>query len=440
MNTIELFCGAGGTSLGFRQAGFDVRLGLDIDATVVKTYEKNFPKAVALNSPVESVTGKDLLARAQVRKLDVLLGGPSCQGYSTMGRRIEDDPRNSLFIHYVRLVSEIKPKWIVFENVRGMLLYSKGRFLNELVKRLADEGYSCCYGTLNTADYGVPQRRERFFLIGTSLNLVPTMPESTHQDPRCASCSKPDGSKRIRVRAGGMEATWFEQLPCPRCGGSGFEPSSMLRLKPWVSVWDAIGDLKCIGDGGGTWDYQPYQSPPQSAYQKLMRETAKSYNLHIAKPVSPLAREIICRVQEGKGLRSVPTEDLPERFLKMRKISNGDFRRDCTTLYHRLSRKLPSYTVTCSFTNVASGAFVHPLSDRAITPREAARLQSFPDSFEFYPSKLKMQIGNAVPPLMGYVLGQHILEMERLHQRRRGSPKNPTQTARPQQEALPILH
>lgn len=439
MNTIELFCGSGGTSFGFIRAGFDVRLGLDVDETVLKTFSNNFPNAVALQNPVEKVTGRELLAIAKLKRVDVLLGGPSCQGYSTIGKRIEDDPRNSLFTHYVRLVSELQPRWIVFENVRGMLLYSKGRFIKELMTRLSEQGYSCCYGILNAADFGVPQRRERFFLIGTTLDFVPTLPEATHQDPRCAVCAKPDASKRVRVKAGGAVASWFEQLPCTRCRGTGFEPAKMLRMKPWVSVWDAIGDLSFIGDGGGTADFQAYDQAAFSAYQTMMRDNSKGYDLHIAHPVSSLAKELISRVSEGNGIRSISPKDLPERFRIMRKISTGHLRRDCTTLYHRLSRKLPSYTITCSFTNVASGAFVHPLSDRAITPREAARLQSFPDAFRFYHNKARMQIGNAIPPLMAQVLANHIIAMEQLHAQRSPTHKKAVSHERtPIQSDLPI--
>lgn len=424
MKTIELFCGAGGTSCGFQQASFDIRLGLDIDSTVLKTFALNFPAAEVCHKPIEHVTGRELLKQCGCTQIDVLLGGPSCQGYSTIGKRIEDDPRNGLFTHYVRIVSELQPRWILFENVKGMLLYSNGRFIKDLTKKLSDLGYSSCYGVLNAADYGVPQRRERFFLIGTKLNFVPTLPEPTHDDPRCLTCSRPDKSKRVRVKAGCEKASWFEPLACPRCAGTGFEKADKMQLKPWVSVWDAIGDLPIIEDEGGVWEFQKYRQPASSSYQAQMRKGSTGFDLHYAKAVSPLAKEILMQVPEGKGIRSVPPEDLPKRFQIMRKVSNGELRRDCTTLYHRLSRKLPSYTITCSFTNVASGAFVHPLSDRAITPREAARLQSFPDRFAIFPSKVKMQIGNAVPPLLAETLARHILSMEQYYRHKRVSRRD----------------
>ena len=419
MNAIELFCGLGGTSLGFRQAGFNIKAGLDFSPHAMKTFSQNFPEAASVCKPIQDVTGKELLDAAGLSKVDVLIGGPSCQGYSTMGKRFEDDPRNFLFSHYIRLVRELQPTWLLFENVRGMQLYSKGRFIKALTEELSELGYSCCFGVHNCADFGVPQRRERFFLIGTRHGFTPSFPEATHQDPRCPTCARPDGSKRVRLVPRCHEnAELFPAMPCFRCSGSRFEPPHMLKLKPWTSVWEAIGDLAFVGDAGGDAGFQNYDQSAFSAYQKLMRAKSRGYDLHLAKPVSALAYEVISQVQEGHGLRSIPEEDLPARFKTMRKISNGKLRRDCTTLYYRLSRHLPSYTITCSFSNVASGAFVHPLSNRAITPREAARLQSFPDSFQLHNSQLKSQIGNAVPPLMAEVLARHVKYMEDYHAKR----------------------
>ncbi len=424
MNAIELFCGAGGTSLGFRQAGFQIKAGLDFSPSAMETFKANFPEAAAICKPIQEVSGSELLKSAGIHEVDVLLGGPSCQGYSTMGKRIEDDPRNFLFAHYIRLVRELRPSWLLFENVRGMLLFGKGRFIKALADELSELGYSCCFGVLNCADFGVPQRRERFFLIGTRFEFSPSFPDATHQDPRCAICARPDGSKRVRiVRKSDANPSLFPAMPCSRCDGSGFEPTRTLKLKPWVTVWEAIGDLVHLGDSGGTPHIRHYGQPSFSEYQELMRANSKGYDLHVAKPVSRLAHEIISKVQEGAGLRSIPEHELPERFQIMRKISNGKLRRDCTTLYFRLARNLPSYTITCSFSNVASGAFVHPLFDRAITPREAARLQGFPDSFRFHNVQLKSQIGNAVPPVIAKILAEHVLRMDAFKNRRKLQPR-----------------
>jgi DNA (cytosine-5)-methyltransferase 1 len=421
LSVVELFCGAGGTSFGFSSAGFDVRLGLDIDPRAVATFKKNHPLAMTLCDSVENVSGRQLLEAARIGDVDILIGGPSCQGYSTIGPRIEDDPRNFLFTHYLRLVSELRPRWILFENVKGMKFHGGGKFFKQLCKKLTQVGYRTAHAVLNAADYGVPQRRERLFVIGTLDNCDPTLPPPYHQDPRCILCSRPDKSNRLPGRPFPRNGL-FQGLPCPRCDGSGLEPAECRSGPAWISVQEAIGDLPVLGEDGGAESFVPYSISPSSAYQRLMRIGATGYTHHKARPVSKYARLLIGMIGEGKGIRSVPTEKLPDSFKIMRKISTGTLRQDCTTLYHRLCRELPSYTITCSFTNVASGAFAHPLADRAITIREAARLQSFPDRFEFVPPGLKDQIGNAVPPLLAEAIAKHILlQMDR----KRSKPEQP---------------
>lgn len=405
---IELFCGAGGTSVGFEQAGFDVRLGLDFDPAATETFQQNHPNAISITKDVEKATGRELLKAANLDEVDVLLGGPSCQGYSTHGKRIQDDPRNFLFTEYTRLVAEIRPKWLVFENVRGMLFYGKGRFLQELKDELEKLGYKITYSILNAADYGVPQRRERLIIIGSREGKVPTLPTPTHHDPRCTQCSRPDRSNKIRGPGAGL-LPGFEI--CVHCGGKGQEPKGKLHTRPWVSLWEAIGDLPTIGDAGGTESFVRYSTKPFSEYQRRMREDAKGYDMHVAKKVSDLAYDIISKIPEGKGLRHIPPSEMPTRFKQMRTVKNGSLRKDCTTLYYRLERGLPSYTITCYFKNVSSGAFTHPLANRAITVREAARLQSFPDRFRFSSNSVPRQIGNAVPPLLAEVLGLHLLAL-----------------------------
>jgi DNA (cytosine-5)-methyltransferase 1 len=360
-----------------------------------------------------SVTDRDKVNADRIRKLirrksiDVLIGGPSCQGYSTIGKRIEDDPRNQLYSEYIRLVDELRPKWLLFENVKGMLLYGKGRFVADLRSSLEVLGYRTEWRVLNAADYGVPQRRERLFVIGCRTGIEPSLPSPTHVDPRCDACRK--GGRR---GGSAQEPKLFEGDECISCG----RPRAPLRqLRPWVSVGEAIGDLPPLGPAGGDLNFVRYTTRAKSGYQREMRRSARGYDLHVASPISDFAMAIVQHVAEGQGLRSVPINKLPQRFQRMRRLADGSFRRDCTTLYHRLSRQLPSYTITCNFSNVSSGAFVHPSENRAITPREAARLQSFPDRFLFCPTQVKRQIGNAVPPLLAKSLALHIRELDRSH-------------------------
>jgi DNA (cytosine-5)-methyltransferase 1 len=141
-----------------------------------------------------------------------------------------------------------------------------------------------------------------------------------------------------------------------------------------------------------------------------MREGSAQVWNHVSRPLSPLAASVVKHMKPGQGLRSLPPELLPARFQSMRRIASGELRRDCTTLYHRLSMDEPAYTVTCNFRNVSSGAFTHPVEDRAITPREAARIQSFPDTFKFFGASVPRQIGNAVPPRLAEAVGRQIVE------------------------------
>ncbi|MBU8913316.1 MAG: DNA cytosine methyltransferase [Spirochaetales bacterium] len=398
-NAIELFCGAGGTSLGFQLSGaYRILLGMDFDPNAMATYCSNHEETECLTGDITKISPSSVASRICGSDVDIIIGGPSCQGYSTIGKRIADDPRNSLYSQYLNYVDEFRPKWIVFENVRGFIHSGKGRFFEAFKKSLAALGYSIAAGVLNAADYGVPQRRERVIIVGTNTDLTPSLPKPTHEDPRCPVCSRPDKSNRIRSNV----------LPeeCPACKGTRLWHSK--GMKPWVSLRDAIGDLPWLEDLSGTLDFVSYQQKAQGQYQKWIRGKSKGYTLHMAKAVSDYALSIISNIPAGCGIRSIPENELPERFRIMRTVKGGKLRRDCTTLYGRLGWNMPSYTITCYFGNVSSGAFTHPEVHRSLTLREAARLQSFPDSYLITAKSAMRQIGNAVPPLLAKSIADHI--------------------------------
>lgn len=355
---IDLFCGAGGLSYGFELAGFQIGAALDFDSVALETYRLNNPTTPVLFRDVASVSGKDLM-RLAGRDIDVIIGGPSCQGFSTHGKRDPDDSRNFLFKHFVRLVDEIQPLWVVMENVKGLLTYDKGRYRDLIHRSFERIGYRIGSRVLRATDYGVPQFRERLFFLATRTDSEILFPTASH---------------------------------CPP------DQTILTGLKPYVTVWDAIGDLPGIGLEG---QCSEYAGPAMTEYQRYARRGAsRKLTLHKARRISPLAMSIVQKIKQGKGIRSIPVAQLPQRFRKMRKISTGAYRRDCTTLYYRLAWERPSYTITTYFTNVSSGPFVHPSENRALTPREAARLQSFPDSYLFFNKMVPRQIGNAVPPLL----------------------------------------
>lgn len=375
---IDLFCGAGGLSHGLEQAGFRVALGLDFDKHALATFSANHD-GKALLADVREVSGKDILKAAGVEKIDLLAGGPSCQGFSTHGKRLVDDPRNFLYKEFLRLVEELQPSTVLMENVKGLVISGKGAFKRQVIESFESLAYQVDGRLLLAADYGVPQRRERVIFLASRLGSSIKFPDPTHDTPDALS-----------VQAG--------------------------HLQPHLTVHDAIGDLPQIGDNSQV-EPLPYPRMKRTEYQDAMRNGATKLWNHRSRPVSELARSIITQLGPGQGLRSIPIDRLPARFHKMRRISSGELRRDCTTLYHRLSPTLPSYTITCYFTNVSSGAFTHPLEDRAITPREAARLQSFPDTFRFVGASIPRQIGNAVPPILGRIMGEAVLSHLREHGR-----------------------
>lgn len=366
---IDLFCGAGGLSEGLHQAGIKPVAGVDFDPRAVATYRHNHPGVPVLEADIAEVTGAQLMQLANTEAIDLVAGGPSCQGYSTHGKRMQDDPRNFLFEHFVRVVDEIRPKLFLMENVTGMLTYGKGAFRRQIEAAFLEIGYRTAFTQVLAADYGVPQLRHRVLFVGTRLaNVTLTFPPPTHGE-------------------------------------------RSLGLQPYVTVAEALGDLPLLGT-----DYHNerrlYVSSPQNAYQRYCRSAKPNQiTLHVGRPLSPQAQSLADYIGQGEGLRAVPDDMLPERFKRMRTISSGQLRKDCTTLYHRLDPEKPAYTITCNYRNVASGPFLHPWEDRSLSHREAARLMSFPDHYQFLGASFPRQIGNAVPPLLARAVGQSISSM-----------------------------
>lgn len=361
---IDLFCGAGGLSYGLELAGFNTIAAVDFDKNATTTFKENHPDSVVITEDISKLDTSTLTKLLDGQELDLLAGGPSCQGYSTHGKRDQNDPRNFLFEHYLRIAETLRPKWILIENVQGLLTYNNGYFKKVILSKLESMGYHAEARVLNTADYGVPQLRKRIFFIATRTNQKITFPAATH---------------------------------------SGDAKSGLI---PYLTVGEALEDLP-----PGFSSELNYVCGAKTSFQKYLRGKSKALNLHTARPLSDQANSIAKYVKEGYGLRSVPNEFLPDRFKKMRTIGNGELRKDCTTLYHRLSRYKPSYTITTNFRNIASGPFLHPTEDRSITPREAARLMTFPDDYVFSGTGIPRQIGNAVPPLMAKAVGEHLLTL-----------------------------
>lgn len=375
-SVIDLFCGAGGLSQGLAHAGFRIALGTDWDKHALASFTANH-EAPGLQGDIRELSGSDLLTEASLSHVDVIAGGPSCQGFSTHGKRLEDDERNFLYREFMRVVHDVRPPVVIMENVKGLLISGRGAYKAQVEQSFQEMGYHVTSGVLLAADYGVPQLRERVIFLASLLGPDIELPRPTHG---------PAGS--LRVHSG--------------------------ELQPYRTVHDAISDLPLIGDNHKV-EPSPYAREPENSYQRRLRGTSTRIWNHTSRPLSELAHSIVTKVGQGQGLRSLPVEDMPPRFHKMRRIANGELRRDCTTLYHRLAEDRPSYTITCYFTNVSAGAFTHPTEDRAITAREAARLQSFSDDFRFVGASIPRQIGNAVPPLLAEVVGEAVAEHLQRH-------------------------
>lgn len=381
----DLFCGAGGIALGFRQAGYRIVAGTDLVKTFCETFEHNIPEARSLATDIRKLDTNNLEELVGTG-VDVIVGGPSCQGFSTSGGlsrrdgRDVDDPRNRLVLDYLRLVDTVRPSWVAFENVPGLLLYHQGRVAIDIVRAFKEIGYTVLPMILLAADYGVPQLRRRLVFIGNRTGAPSVFPQPTHGDPELWAGYSLPFAHLSRIGHGKSNGTL-----------------------PHVTFAEACGDLPEIGEGE-TIDGERYGTRAQSAYQQEMRQGSRKVYQHIAFDLCKADRLAARTLKPGQNWRNLPLNMLPPRFSKIRPY-------DATTLLRRLEADRPAYTITTKFNEATTGAFIHPCHPRTLSVREAARLQSFPDDFIFQgsPVQMRRQIGNAVPPLMARAVAEAIL-------------------------------
>jgi DNA (cytosine-5)-methyltransferase 1 len=373
----DLYCGVGGMSLGFEQAGFNVIAAADIEKINVATHSSNFPECKTWCTDLSSASGTQFRKETGIgdRHIDALFSGPPCQGFSLIGKRSQEDPRNLLVYEFARLIGELLPSYFVMENVEGILLGKASNTLDEFVRLVNAAGYSVVepIQVLDAAEFGVPQKRRRVFVLGYQRgNIAPRYPEPSHPY-----------SKNGEVK-------------CP-------------------TVWDAIADL------------------PKIANQKYLLETDE-YKGDLAKP-SPYASILRGeahdpedksseRSRNGNGLsgclRTIHTAKTIARFKNTKPGSYEEVSR-----FYRLAKSGLAPTLRAG-TGPAQGSFmaprpIHPFQDRCITVREAARLHSFPDWFQFHTTKWHgfRQIGNSVPPLLARAVAQAIARALRTSERKR---------------------
>jgi DNA (cytosine-5)-methyltransferase 1 len=335
---VDLFAGAGGLSLGLSSAKWTELLAVEYWADAAKTFAHNFGTDRVWKVDVRDVTTKTLAAHLQDRPTWIV-GGPPCQGYSTVGKRDRTDDRNQLFLEFKRLVQVVEPEGFVIENVLGL---RDMRFTTAVKEAFTELGYSVSAMVLRAADHGVPQLRRRVVFVGS------------------------------RVRG------YFQGVPA-----SHQEPD-------YVSVWDAISDLPPLNPGETATEYS---ADARTTYQKLMRTQSSGLQGHTASRHPPHLVRAISYIPDGGNRRDIPDEYQP----------TSGFHNS----YSRLNSKAPAVAVTSNMSKPSATRCIHPFQHRGLTAREGARLQSFPDGFHFLGGNVsqRLQIANAVPPLLGTSLG-----------------------------------
>ncbi len=350
LNFIDLFCGCGGFTQGFVQAGYNPLLGVDIWNDATTTYKHNFPTSEIINDNITNISTTELLksAKATASEVDGIIGGPPCQGCSISGKRLIDDPRNVLYKSFVEFVGDIQPKFFVMENVPGLVSMAKGAVKDAIIEDFESRGYNVSWKILASDDYGVPQHRRRVFFVGLSRSVF--------------------GDR-------------FFEFPAPFTGEK-------------VTCKDAISDLDYISDEVALPDETAYELAPATEYQKLMRKNSTTLWNHVATIHNAKTKKIIAMVPDGGNYKS-----LPEELWSTRKVHIA---------WTRMDSARPCFTI-----DTGHNHHFHYRANRVPTARESARIQSFPDSFRFLgikTSQLK-QVGNAVPPLLAQALAEEIAKL-----------------------------
>lgn len=335
-SVLDLFCGCGGLSLGFEMAGFNVKLAIDNWEDALVTYRKNHSGTPTLNADLLTLNPKDVQEQYAINDLDVIIGGPPCQGFSVAGKRIIDDDRNKLYKSFVRFVQYFQPKAFVMENVPNILSIGGGMVKEAILKDFSDLGYEVSYKVLMASDYGVPQNRRRAIFVGL-------------------------------------------------CGQSFAFPERNVLLT--VTTFDALSDLP----EGSVDDGDDYPCKPQSDYQSMIHQGATALYNHQITLHSDETKRVIAMVPDGGNYKC-----LPESMWSLRKVHIA---------WTRMDSKKPCFTID-------TGHFhhFHYKYNRVPTVRESARIQSFPDTFQFIGGKGSQlrQVGNAVPPLMAKAIAEQI--------------------------------
>lgn len=376
MRGIDVFSGAGGMSLGAQLAGIAIPIAVELDRHAHATYALNHPQTIVLRADMQSVFD---IALPRADEPIVLFGGPPCQGFSTSNQRTRGDAneKNWLYRSFVGLVSKVKPDWVVFENVRGILETEGGRFAAMVENDLRELKYSVSSGLLNAADFGVPQLRSRFFIVARLNGPAPGLPTATD--------------------------------------------SAIHRL----TVDDAIADLPDLKLGSAECAL-PYPRLPESAYAQALRGAATVVTGNLVTDNAPHILDRYRTVPPGGNWRDIP-EDLMSNY--------ADRSRCHTGIYRRLRGDAPSVVIG----NFRKNMLIHPREHRGLSIREAARIQSFPDWYRFSGTigLQQQQVGNAVPPLLAKAVFARIVALAEGESKAKNGNENP-HIAKPEGRSQPL--
>lgn len=374
---IDLFSGAGGMSLGFEQAGFDVLAAVELDPIHAAVHKFNFPDCAIIPKSIVTVTGDDIRALANLspsESIEVVFGGPPCQGFSMMGQRSIDDPRNGLVKEFVRVVSELRANYFVFENVKGLTVGSQRKFLDEIIEAFDDVGYDVVlpWKVLNSVEFCTPQDRQRLILMGAKRGLrLPAYP---------APITHAAGNLRMDVQCGPSCEDALQDLP----DAEDFDEllsSDEVVTNRWGPPSKYAAIMRCIGDASWWLGYRRIWDP------RVLTSSMRAQHTDVSRS----------RFAETKPGTVEPIS----RFFRLH--SDG------------VSNTLRAGT------DAARGAFtsprpIHYAKNRCITVREMARLHGFPDWFRFHETKWHgaRQIGNAVPPPLARAVATELIKAMRI--------------------------
>ena len=357
---IDLFCGAGGLSTGLKKSGFRLCLGVDIDEKALKTYKCNLKRTKVLKEDIKKVTGEKITELTGINRRDnfLLAGCPPCQGFSSLGKRDANDEKNELVYEYIRIINELEPSFILMENVPGMSTGVGKEIFKNVVKEL-EENYHVEYATLNAADFGVPQIRKRLVLHGIRNDVYDNL---------------------------GLDKEKQKILP-----KSTHSKEKKKGYRKWVTVRKAIFDLPILGAG-------------ESYDDGIIKN-------HKARSLSETNIERLQEIRLHGGNREMISEELQLECHKKENVSYTD-------TYGIIDPDKPAPTITSGCTIISKGRYCHPTQNRGLSIREAARLQSFDDKFEFQGNlgDMSLQIGNAVPPKLAQASGKVIINYMGLYE------------------------